>query len=98
VIRVEGDRVFVSGAATLQSIMGILEPVQAHVRNGIAKVDLSGVEELDSSLLAAVLAWIREAKSLGRDVIITGVPPEFATLADLYGVDELIFPEKASEK
>ena len=61
-IRREGERMYVAGPVTLQNVTGLLREGIDHVRDGVCVVDLSEVSGLDSSLLAALLAWIREAR------------------------------------
>ena len=48
----------VAGPATLKNITPLLAEGLVQVRAGVESVDLAEVSELDSSLLAAVLAWI----------------------------------------
>jgi phospholipid transport system transporter-binding protein len=88
--RREGDRLFVSGPVTLANVGGVLEEGYAQIRDGAAAVDLGGVTDLDSSLLAMLLAWLREARRLGRDLQVANLPHGLDTLARLYGVVELL--------
>ena len=68
-----------------------LEPAHGQrARAGAQAVDLAGVTELDSSLLAMLLAWLREAKSAERALRFENVPEGLLTLARLYGVVELL--------
>ena len=91
-IRRQGDRIIVDGPATLQNVTRLLEDGLAQVREGVAVVDLGGVTELDSSLLAATLAWIREARLLNRSLAVENLPRGLQTLAQLYGVEDLLPP------
>lgn len=89
-IRREGDRMLIAGPATLQNITPLLEEGIVQVRSGAASADLAGVSELDSSLLAALLAWIREARRQDRELTVANLPKGLQTLAELYGVVELL--------
>lgn len=89
-IRREGDRMFIAGPATLQNITGLLEEGLVQVRSGAEVVDLAEVSELDSSLLAAILAWIREARLQNHTLMVANLPKGLQTLAELYGVVELL--------
>ncbi|MFN3564571.1 MAG: lipid asymmetry maintenance protein MlaB [Burkholderiaceae bacterium] len=60
------------------------------IRAGDANFDLSAVRQVDSSAVALLLAWQREAQSRGTRLALSGLPPAVASLAKLYGVDELI--------
>ena len=53
-------------------------------------VDLGEVTELDSSLLAAMLAWLRDARAAGRKLAFANLPESLQTIARLYGVDSLL--------
>ena len=89
-IRREGDRIAIAGSVTLENVTGILAEAVAHVRAGASQVDLGEVSELDSSLLAAILALIREARRESRTLMISSLPAGLKTLAGLYGVEDLL--------
>ncbi len=80
----------IAGPATLENITSLLEEGLGQIRAGVASVDLAEVSELDSSLLAAVLAWIREARLQNRTLTVANLPKGLQTLAELYGVEELL--------
>jgi phospholipid transport system transporter-binding protein len=90
VTRVEGSRLSVSGPATLATAARLLETSRPALAGGVTEVDLGEVTELDSSLLAVIFAWMREARSHGRTLALRRVPPDLASLARLYGVAELL--------
>ncbi len=89
-IRRDGERMVVSGAVTLANVKGVLEDGYAQIRDGVGAVDLGEVTELDSSLLAMLLAWLREARRLGRGLDFVNLPEGLATMARLYGVVEFL--------
>ena len=89
-IRREGDRMFVSGALTLPGIAAVLREGSAAIGQGVRVVDLGEAGELDSSALALLLAWLREAKRLNRDLSFANLPQGLTTIARLYGVAELL--------
>ena len=89
-IRRDGERLFVSGPVTLANVAHVLEEGYAQIRAGAGAVDLGEVTELDSSLLAVLLAWLREARRLGRGLDFSNLPEGLSTIARLYGVVELL--------
>jgi phospholipid transport system transporter-binding protein len=89
-MRRDGGRIVVSGAVTLANVAQVLEEGYAQIRDGAEAVDLADVTELDSSLLALLLAWLREAKRLGRNLEFANLPQGLDTIARLYGVAELL--------
>lgn len=60
------------------------------IRAGDAEFDLSAVRQVDSSAVALLLAWQREAQAHGARLALSGLPAALRSLAKLYGVDELI--------
>ena len=89
-IRREGERLLVDGPVTLANVAQVLETGNAAIRDGADTVDLAGVTELDSSLLAMLLAWLRESAQAGRALRLDNLPGGLTTIAQLYGVDELL--------
>jgi phospholipid transport system transporter-binding protein len=89
-MRREGSRLLLSGAVTLANVAQLLEEGRRHVEEGVATVDLGEVTEMDSALLALLLAWLREAKARSRSLEFARPPEALRTIAHLYGVDELI--------
>ena len=95
-IRREGERMVVSGALTLASVAAVLREGSAVIRQGVRTVDLGEVGELDSSALALMLAWMREAKQQNRDLQFANLPQGLTTIARLYGVADLLPASPAS--
>jgi len=86
----EGDRMVVSGPVTLAGVAALLEQGREQVRNGARVVDLGGVTELDSSALAMLLAWLRDARAGDRELTFVSLPEGLVAIARLYGVDGLL--------
>lgn len=59
-------------------------------------IDLSRVGEVDSSAVALLLRWRREADRLKRRIQFINLPPPLASLAELYGVTEIVQPHSVS--
>ena len=80
----------VAGAVTVDSVGGLLRELQPRLAKGLETLDFSGVETADSAALALLLSAMRQARKAGRTLTFTGLPPSFTTLAELYGVSELL--------
>ena len=93
-IRREGARMLVSGAVTLANVAGLLDEGRRHIAEGAHTVDLAEVSEMDSALLALLLAWLRDARAANRELAFANLPASLQTIARLYGVDGLL-PVKA---
>ena len=89
-IRRESGRIVVSGPVMLGNVAAVLEEVRRHLEEGVRTVDLGEVTEMDSSLLAAMLAWLRDARQRGSELTFTNLPESLRTIARLYGLDGLI--------
>jgi phospholipid transport system transporter-binding protein len=89
-IRRESGRIVVSGPVTLANVAAVLEDGRRHLEEGVRTVDLGEVTEMDSSLLAAMLAWLREARRRGGELAFANLPESLRTIARLYGVDGLL--------
>ena len=89
-IRRESGRIVVSGPVMLGNVAAVLEEVRRHLEEGVRTVDLGEVTEMDSSLLAAMLAWLRDARQRGSDLTFTNLPESLQTIARLYGVHSLL--------
>ena len=95
-IRREGERLIVSGSLTLASVAAALDEGKAAIGEGVRTVDLAEVGELDSSALALLLAWLREAKRQNRSLAFANLPQGLTTIARLYGVADLLPASPAS--
>lgn len=89
-IRRDGTRAVVSGPATLANVRALLEEGREQLRAGVDTIDLGEVTELDSSLLAVLLAWQRDARATNIALAVTRLPQGLETIARLYGVDAFL--------
>ena len=89
-IRREGRRILVSGPVTLHNVAAILEEGRRHIEEGVRTVDLGEITEMDSSLLALMLAWMRDAAGRGGELGFANLPEALQTIARLYGVEGLL--------
>jgi len=89
-MRREGDRLIVGGPVTLANVTRVLAEGLAQLENGAQTIDLGEVTELDSSLVAALLAWMREARRHDTELRFVNLPDGLTTIAKLYGVDQLL--------
>ena len=86
-IACEGGACRIDGDVTVDTVGGLLRALQPHLLAGIDRLDFSAVTRADSSALALVFSAIRQ--NHGR-FSCTGLPTRFATLAELYGVADLL--------
>lgn len=84
------DRMTVSGNMTLETATALLANGAAERGQGALQIDLSGVADVDSSGLAVLFGWQRAALSRGQSMRILNPPPNLISLAEVYGVSELL--------
>jgi phospholipid transport system transporter-binding protein len=89
-MRRDGDRLVVSGALTLAGAAAALEEGRAAIAAGARRIDLGEVGELDSSALALLLAWARDARAKKVELAFDNLPQGLTAIARLYGVAEML--------
>jgi phospholipid transport system transporter-binding protein len=89
-IRRDGRRMIVGGPVTLANVARVLEEGRRHLEEGVRAVDLSEVTDMDSSLLAVLLTWLRDARRRNHELAFANLPEALQTIARLYGVDSLL--------
>lgn len=89
-IACEDGRCTVQGPITLESVVPLLEQGNGLFTAPQVSVDLAAVTEVDSSALSLLLEWRREAVRNGRAVRYLNLPANLKSLADLYGITELL--------
>jgi phospholipid transport system transporter-binding protein len=90
VLEVVGDRVLVKGPMLIGTVTALREAGDAALAGGIGVVDLSRVSDADSSAVALLLAWTRDATQRQSPLSIVEVPDSIRSLASLYGVADLL--------
>jgi len=70
-------------------LQGLLHELQS-ASETTAEVDAAALTTFDSSALAVLLACRRAALQQGRSFAVRALPPALASLAGLYGVQELL--------
>jgi phospholipid transport system transporter-binding protein len=89
-IACEDGRCTVSGPVTMRSVTALLAESAGKIAGAHVVIDLAGVTEVDSAAVSLLLEWRREAARAGRQVEYRNVPANLKTLAELYGVSELV--------
>jgi phospholipid transport system transporter-binding protein len=84
------DRCAIEGPVTADNVLSLLAQGAQQLTGPRMTVDLAGVTEVDSTALSLLLEWRREAIRNGRDVRFRNLPASMKSLAELYGVTELL--------
>lgn len=86
----DGDRFVVQGPVTLDNVVGVLEEGRRLFSGTESVVDLGRIETVDSSAISLLMEWLRDAERDQRRLRLVNMPENMKSLADLYGVAELI--------
>ena len=88
-----------AGALSFESLPKVLSESQAYSARADVPdrltIDFAAITEVDSSAVALLLEWRREAARLGKGLTFVNLPANLVALAELYGVSELIQPCRA---
>lgn len=80
----------VSGEMTLPGAAELLAEGSAVLTSAETLFDLAEVTAVDSSAIAVIFGWLRAARLQGKAVRVVHPPKELLSLADVYGVTELL--------
>jgi len=77
---------------SLANAAAVRSQLERHIQDESAEliVDLSGVEFIDSSGLAALLSTCRAARSWGGDIVLAGPLPRVQALIELTRLDDVV--------
>jgi len=89
-IACEDGRCTVQGPITIENVETLLGEGKELLTAAQLTVDLAAVTEVDSSALSLLLEWRREARRNGRAISFLNLPANLKSLAELYGVTELL--------
>ena len=91
--QVEDERWLPTGPLTMDSVATMLSASSEAPLPATGVIDLERVEAVDSAGVALLLAWKRRAAAEGKPLAFAHLPPSLASLAQLYGVEELLAAE-----
>ena len=85
----QGNRYLLDGPVTLDNV-GMLLSEGAVFEGDSVIVDLRLVTSADSSALSLLMEWMRRSRGTGRHIAFANVSHNLRSLAELYGVVDLI--------
>jgi phospholipid transport system transporter-binding protein len=86
----EGDKLRVGGSITIHNVVAVVEQGIASFDRGGEIIDLSQIENVDSSTVSMLLEWQREAGRHKRKITFVNMPEKLKNLVRLYDLFELI--------
>jgi phospholipid transport system transporter-binding protein len=91
--QVDGERWALAGPLTMDSVAAVLAASTEAALPASGVIDLERIEVVDSAGVALLLAWKRRAEAERKPLAFAHLPPSLASLAQLYGVEELLVAE-----
>ena len=85
-----GGRLAVSGSLTIPHASRLLTEGARQVSGQDVLFDLAEVRQVDSSAVAVILGWMRAAQASGHKVSVANAPESLRSIAQLYGVREML--------
>ena len=79
-----------SGDVVISSAKAILTTSQAFAITGDTIIDFAQVDDIDTAALSLILEWKRRAQEENQTFSFMNLPANLNSLAQLYGVTELI--------
>ena len=99
---VVGETLMLAGALNLANMSRLLAETAAYAAQPTLPealvIDFADVTDVDSSGVALLLHWRREALKLGKALRYVHLPPNLVSLAELYSVDEMIHCPSQKQK
>ena len=92
----EGGVLKLAGPVIIETHVAMRESAASYIGQADWIVDWSAVTDVDSSALALLFAWERASHAAGKTIRSRGLPVNLASLAELYGVAELLPTTSAS--
>jgi phospholipid transport system transporter-binding protein len=90
VISCDGGRCRIEGPVTMANATALLDEGRRLFTAPQVTVDLGAVTEVDSAAVSLMFEWRRAAAAAGRRIEFVNLPANLKSLAELYGVTELI--------
>jgi phospholipid transport system transporter-binding protein len=92
-----GEVLKLKGALSFETLPSVLaESAQFTARTDLPDrlvIDFSAITDIDSSAVALLLEWRRQALARAKTLEFVNLPPNLVALAQLYGVADLIQPQ-----
>lgn len=89
-VRDDGEKLSIEGPISMDNARTLLDAAVAQFRAPQTVIDLGAATEIDSSAVALLLEWRREARRRNIELRVVNAPANIKSLGDLYGVSDLL--------
>lgn len=83
------------GNLTMDTVPALFETGLQHLASEDLQLDFSRVESVDSAAVSMLLGWARAAQWTQHELRVKGLPEDLLSLANLYGVAEMLPKQSA---
>lgn len=90
VLQAGDGRWVLAGPLTISNVAGVLAASVSVPLPQTGRIDLKDVDPVDSAGVALLLEWKRRAATEQKSLTFENVTPSMASLAELYGVAEML--------
>lgn len=80
----------ITGAMTMDTAKALQQAGLLSLSRSVTLFDLAAVTDVDSSSLAVIFAWLRQAKENALTITLRNPPESLLSLAEVYGVREML--------
>ncbi|MHB1237680.1 MAG: STAS domain-containing protein [Gallionella sp.] len=94
-IKREGEWMVAHGNLTMDTVPALFETGLQHLASEDLQLDFSRVESVDSAAVSMLLGWARAAQRTQHELRVKGLPEDLLSLANLYGVAEMLPKQSA---
>ena len=95
-----GEVLALDGALSFETLPDVLRASEEYAARpdlpDRLTIDFAGIDAVDSSAVALLLEWRRQATRLAKKLEFVNLPANLIALATLYGVEDLIQPAVAA--
>lgn len=89
-IQIDDSVLKLSGPVIIETHVAMRERAAAYIGQADWTVDWAQVTDVDSSALSLLFAWERASNAEGKTLRAINLPANLQSLAELYGVAELL--------
>jgi phospholipid transport system transporter-binding protein len=91
----QGNNLTIHSSMTVDTVAMLLTEVMPELKQA-REIDLKQVPDVDSSALSLMFEWLRQARENKVKLSYCNLPDSLVSLAELYGVLEMIPQHKAN--
>lgn len=90
-VECKAETLYIIGSVYYESVTHLAKLASSALEQMKAvKIDLSGLEHCDSSLLALCVEWLRKARGANKEIIFINLPIYMQDLVKVHGLESIL--------